>query len=142
MGILTWILFGLIAGIIAKLILPGKDPGGFIITTLLGIAGALLGGFIGSVLGWGTVDQFDTRSMLLATKLLLGEFDLYYAGLSSSGWTAVGTEWKNTYLPAARELYSTGIRARCNLVISPVPRSTSSILSRFQPTIPSARCPM
>ncbi|HQZ28200.1 MAG: GlsB/YeaQ/YmgE family stress response membrane protein [Verrucomicrobiales bacterium] len=66
MGILTWILFGLIAGIIAKLILPGKDPGGFIITTLLGIAGALLGGFIGSVLGWGTVDQFDTRSMLLA----------------------------------------------------------------------------
>lgn len=66
MGIFTWILFGLIAGVIAKLILPGKDPGGFIVTTLLGIVGALLGGFIGSMVGWGTVDQFDTRGMLLA----------------------------------------------------------------------------
>jgi uncharacterized membrane protein YeaQ/YmgE (transglycosylase-associated protein family) len=52
MGILTWILFGLVVGIIAKLLMPGRDPGGFIITILLGIAGALLGGFIGQSLGW------------------------------------------------------------------------------------------
>ena len=52
MGILTWILFGLVVGIIAKLLMPGRDPGGFVITILLGIAGALLGGFIGSAMGW------------------------------------------------------------------------------------------
>ena len=46
-GILGWIVFGLIVGIIAKLVMPGRDPGGFIVTALLGIAGALLGGFIG-----------------------------------------------------------------------------------------------
>ena len=51
MGILLWILFGLIVGVIAKLLTPGRDPGGFVVTTLLGIAGALLGGFIGRVLG-------------------------------------------------------------------------------------------
>jgi uncharacterized membrane protein YeaQ/YmgE (transglycosylase-associated protein family) len=51
MGILGWILFGLVAGIIAKLLMPGRDPGGFIVTILLGIAGALLGGFIGRALG-------------------------------------------------------------------------------------------
>jgi uncharacterized membrane protein YeaQ/YmgE (transglycosylase-associated protein family) len=46
MGILAWIVFGLVVGIIAKLLMPGRDPGGFIVTILLGIAGALLGGFI------------------------------------------------------------------------------------------------
>ena len=51
MGILTWILFGLVVGIIAKLLMPGRDPGGFIVTILLGIAGALLGGFIGRAMG-------------------------------------------------------------------------------------------
>jgi uncharacterized membrane protein YeaQ/YmgE (transglycosylase-associated protein family) len=51
MGILGWILFGLVAGVIAKLVMPGKDPGGFIVTILLGIAGALLGGFLGRALG-------------------------------------------------------------------------------------------
>jgi uncharacterized membrane protein YeaQ/YmgE (transglycosylase-associated protein family) len=51
MGILGWILFGLIVGVIAKLIMPGKDPGGFIVTILLGIAGAFMGGFIGQALG-------------------------------------------------------------------------------------------
>lgn len=50
-GVLGWILFGLIAGVIAKLLMPGRDPGGFIVTILLGIAGALLGGFIGQALG-------------------------------------------------------------------------------------------
>jgi uncharacterized membrane protein YeaQ/YmgE (transglycosylase-associated protein family) len=50
MGILGWILFGLVVGIVAKLIMPGKDPGGFIVTILIGIVGALLGGFLGRVL--------------------------------------------------------------------------------------------
>jgi len=52
MGILAWIVFGLVVGIIAKLVTPGRDPGGFIITMLLGIAGALLGGFIGRAMGF------------------------------------------------------------------------------------------
>lgn len=51
-GLIGWIIFGLIAGIVAKLLMPGRDPGGFIVTILLGIAGALLGGFIGQALGW------------------------------------------------------------------------------------------
>jgi uncharacterized membrane protein YeaQ/YmgE (transglycosylase-associated protein family) len=50
MGILSWILFGLVVGIIAKLLMPGRDPGGFIVTILLGIAGALVGGFVGRAL--------------------------------------------------------------------------------------------
>ena len=52
MGILVWIVFGLIAGVIAKLLMPGRDPGGFVVTILLGIAGAFLGGFLGRVLGF------------------------------------------------------------------------------------------
>lgn len=52
MGILAWILFGLVIGIIAKLLMPGRDPGGFIVTILLGIAGAMLGGFIGRAMGF------------------------------------------------------------------------------------------
>ena len=52
MGLLSWILFGLVVGIIAKLLMPGRDSGGFIITVLLGIAGALLGGFIGRAMGF------------------------------------------------------------------------------------------
>ena len=52
MAILSWIVFGLVIGIIAKLLMPGKDPGGFIITMLLGIAGALVGGFVGRAMGF------------------------------------------------------------------------------------------
>ena len=51
MGILTWILFGLLVGAVAKLMMPGKDPGGVIVTMLIGIAGAVLGGFIGRAMG-------------------------------------------------------------------------------------------
>jgi uncharacterized membrane protein YeaQ/YmgE (transglycosylase-associated protein family) len=51
MGIIGWVLFGLVVGIVGKLLMPGRDPGGFIITILLGIGGALLGGFIGQSLG-------------------------------------------------------------------------------------------
>jgi uncharacterized membrane protein YeaQ/YmgE (transglycosylase-associated protein family) len=51
-GVLGWILFGVIVGAIAKLLMPGRDPGGIIVTMLLGIAGAVLGGFLGRALGW------------------------------------------------------------------------------------------
>ena len=52
MAVLGWIIFGLVVGIVAKLLTPGRDPGGFIVTVLLGIAGALLGGFLGRAVGW------------------------------------------------------------------------------------------
>jgi uncharacterized membrane protein YeaQ/YmgE (transglycosylase-associated protein family) len=52
LGILGWIVFGLIVGVVAKLLMPGRDPGGFVITALLGIAGAVLGGFLGRALGF------------------------------------------------------------------------------------------
>jgi len=56
-GFLGWLLIGLLAGGLAKLIMPGKDPGGCLVTILLGIAGALLTGFIGNALGWYTQGQ-------------------------------------------------------------------------------------
>lgn len=52
MGVLGWIVFGLLVGMVAKLVTPGRDPGGLIVTVLLGIVGALLGGFLGRTLGW------------------------------------------------------------------------------------------
>lgn len=52
MGFLTWIVFGLIVGALAKLVMPGRDPGGIIVTMLLGIVGAMLGGFIGRAMGF------------------------------------------------------------------------------------------
>ena len=66
MGILSWIVFGLIAGIIAKWIMPGKDPGGFIITILLGIAGAFVGGLLGSLVGMGSMGSFSLGSFVTA----------------------------------------------------------------------------
>ena len=66
MGFLAWVFFGLIAGIIAKLIMPGRDPGGTIVTILIGVAGAVVGGVLGSLLGFGGITGFDLRSMALA----------------------------------------------------------------------------
>lgn len=66
MGILVWIVFGLIAGVVAKFIMPGRDPGGIVVTILLGIVGAVVGGFLGTALGFGTVTGFDVRSLLIA----------------------------------------------------------------------------
>lgn len=66
MGIIAWIIFGLIAGAIAKLLMPGKDPGGFIVTIIIGIVGALIGGFIGRAIGLGDVNGFDIRSFIVA----------------------------------------------------------------------------
>jgi uncharacterized membrane protein YeaQ/YmgE (transglycosylase-associated protein family) len=69
---LGWIVFGLIVGIIAKLLMPGRDPGGFVITILLGIAGALLGGFVGRALGlYGPGEAAGFLMSLLGAILLL-----------------------------------------------------------------------
>ena len=67
MGILSWILLGLVAGILAKMIMPGKDGGGFIITIVLGIAGAFVGGWVGSFLGLGSTGGFSLGSIATAT---------------------------------------------------------------------------
>jgi uncharacterized membrane protein YeaQ/YmgE (transglycosylase-associated protein family) len=66
MGIIAWIVFGLIAGVLAKFLMPGKAPGGFIATILLGVVGALVGGYLGTLLGFGDISGFDFRSMALA----------------------------------------------------------------------------
>jgi uncharacterized membrane protein YeaQ/YmgE (transglycosylase-associated protein family) len=71
MGILAWILFGLVVGIIAKLLMPGRDPGGFIVTVLLGIAGALLGGFIGRAMGFYGPDQSAGWLMSIGGAIVL-----------------------------------------------------------------------
>jgi uncharacterized membrane protein YeaQ/YmgE (transglycosylase-associated protein family) len=71
MGILSWIVFGLVVGIIAKLLTPGKDPGGFIVTMLLGIAGALLGGFIGRAMGFYGPNQPAGWLMSIGGAILL-----------------------------------------------------------------------
>lgn len=68
MGILSWLLLGLLAGVLAKLIMPGKDPGRFVVTILIGIAGAFLGGWIGSITGLsGPVTDFSLASLITAT---------------------------------------------------------------------------
>ena len=67
MGILSWILLGLVAGALAKFIMPGKDPGGFFVTILIGIVGAFLGGFLGSFIGFGKIESFDLGGILIAT---------------------------------------------------------------------------
>ncbi|EKB61188.1 GlsB/YeaQ/YmgE family stress response membrane protein [Bergeyella zoohelcum] len=66
MGILTWIIFGLIAGALAKAIMPGNQGMGWIMTIILGIVGAFVGGWIGTLLNLGTVDEFSLGSMALA----------------------------------------------------------------------------
>jgi uncharacterized membrane protein YeaQ/YmgE (transglycosylase-associated protein family) len=66
MGIVSWIILGLVVGIIAKFLMPGKDPGGIVITILLGVAGAIGGGFISSAFGFGKVTGFDLRSLIIA----------------------------------------------------------------------------
>ncbi|MFJ2938184.1 GlsB/YeaQ/YmgE family stress response membrane protein [Streptomyces sp. NPDC087219] len=67
MGIIAWILIGLLAGFIAKALMPGKDPGGIIITMLIGIAGGLLGGWLGKVIfGVDSIDGFFDLSTWIA----------------------------------------------------------------------------
>ncbi len=72
-GVIGWIIFGVIVGALAKLVMPGRDPGGVIVTVLLGIAGALLGGFLGRALGWYQQNEPAGFLMsLLGAILLLG----------------------------------------------------------------------
>lgn len=66
MSILGWILMGLLAGALAKYLMPGRQPAGCLITTIIGIVGAAIGGWIGTQLGWGDVNAFDIRSLVLA----------------------------------------------------------------------------
>jgi uncharacterized membrane protein YeaQ/YmgE (transglycosylase-associated protein family) len=63
---LVWIILGLIAGVLAKMIMPGRDPGGFIVTIVIGIVGAMLGGFIASRLGFGEVTGLNLSSIIIA----------------------------------------------------------------------------
>ena len=80
MGIIAWIIFGLIAGVIAKLIMPGRDGGGFILTCILGIVGAVVGGWLATMFGiGGTISGFNLHSFLVAVVgaiLVLGVFRL------------------------------------------------------------------
>ncbi|WWO97271.1 MAG: GlsB/YeaQ/YmgE family stress response membrane protein [Candidatus Dasytiphilus stammeri] len=66
MGILSWIFFGLIVGMLTKWLMPGKDKGGIIVTTILGMTGAVLGGWISILLGFGKIDGFNFGSLLVA----------------------------------------------------------------------------
>jgi uncharacterized membrane protein YeaQ/YmgE (transglycosylase-associated protein family) len=67
MGIVTWIVLGLVVGALAKFIMPGKDPGGLVVTIAIGVAGALVGGFLGSAVGLGSVTGFNVGSLVIAT---------------------------------------------------------------------------
>ncbi|EAC1398965.1 GlsB/YeaQ/YmgE family stress response membrane protein, partial [Salmonella enterica subsp. enterica serovar Enteritidis] len=67
MGIIAWIVFGLIAGVIAKLLMPGRDGGGFILTCILGIVGAVVGGWLATMFGiGGSISGFNLHSFLVA----------------------------------------------------------------------------
>jgi len=79
MGILSWIVMGLIVGVLAKFIMPGRDPGGLVITVALGIGGAFVGGYIGSFLGIGTVSGFNVPSIFIATLGAIVLLALYRA---------------------------------------------------------------
>jgi len=71
------ILFGLVVGVVAKLLMPGNDPGGFIVTILLGIAGSVIGGYVGRMLGWyGPNDSAGFLMAVLGAILLLGIYRL------------------------------------------------------------------
>lgn len=72
MGILAWMSFGLLVGTSAKFVLPGRDPGGMLATIGLGVGAALLGGFVGTALGFGTITDFDIRSMMMAAFCAIG----------------------------------------------------------------------
>lgn len=78
MSILMWVLFGLVIGVVAKLLTPGRDPGGFVVTTLLGIAGALVGGFLGRAIGlYPTYQSTGGFFMsILGAVVLLGVYNM------------------------------------------------------------------
>ena len=83
MGFLSWVVFGLIAGAIARYLMPGNAPGGVVATIMLGIIGAVVGGFLGTLIGFGDISGFDLRSMALAIGGGLVVLLLY--GLATKG---------------------------------------------------------
>jgi len=78
MALLMWVLFGLVIGVVAKLLTPGRDPGGFVVTTLLGVAGALVGGFLGRAIGLYPSYQSTGGFFMsiLGAVILLGVYNL------------------------------------------------------------------
>jgi uncharacterized membrane protein YeaQ/YmgE (transglycosylase-associated protein family) len=87
MGILSWIIVGLIAGALAKFIMPGKDPGGIIVTMLIGIVGAVIGGFVvGLVIGGDLISGINITTIVVATlgAIILLAIYRWYAGRSAS----------------------------------------------------------
>ena len=84
MQIIGWIIFGLIAGVVAKLLMPGKDPGGIIVTILLGIAGSLLGGFAGQLLKIGGGWFVNFALAVIGAMLLLGLYRLVKGSASTA----------------------------------------------------------
>jgi uncharacterized membrane protein YeaQ/YmgE (transglycosylase-associated protein family) len=88
MGIIGWILLGLFAGMLAKVLLPGDDPGGIIITTIVGVVGALIGGFLAKALGFGDpIDEFFDLSTWIAA--IIGAFLLLIAYRAVAGRSGV-----------------------------------------------------
>ena len=87
MGIITWIVLGLIAGAIAKAIMPGKDPGGVVVTMLIGIVGAFLGGIIGNTIAGAGLNGFSLWSILLAIVGSLILLWIYRAATRHRGTT-------------------------------------------------------
>ena len=82
-GIISWIVIGLIAGILGKLIMPGRDPGGFLLTIVIGMIGALVGGFVVQLLGGAGLTGFNLWSILVATLgaiILLALYRLFAGG--------------------------------------------------------------
>lgn len=89
MGIIGWVVLGLIAGAIAKAIMPGDDPGGIIVTTLIGIVGAIIGGLIASALDVGDLDEFfDIGTWLIAIAGSLLLLAIYRAVIGNRGRSA------------------------------------------------------
>jgi uncharacterized membrane protein YeaQ/YmgE (transglycosylase-associated protein family) len=88
LSILGWIVFGLVVGALAKLVMPGRDPGGIIVTLGLGIVGALLGGWLGRAIGWYGPDEAAGFVMaLIGALILLGLYRLLVARRASGGPT-------------------------------------------------------
>jgi uncharacterized membrane protein YeaQ/YmgE (transglycosylase-associated protein family) len=88
LSILGWIIFGLIVGALAKLVMPGRDPGGIIVTMVLGIVGALLGGWLGRAIGWyGPGEPAGFVMALIGALILLGLYRLVVARRASGGPT-------------------------------------------------------
>ena len=88
MGILSWILFGLIAGAIAKFIAPGRDPGGILVTIVIGVVGGLLGGWLGTLFGGSGVTGFNLMSFVWAvvgSLILLFVYRMVFHSHSGGG---------------------------------------------------------